>query len=439
VPPHPEEDNSSNLFLPEFIQRFLPNRQSIESLLDSRFFSRLRRLSLEITIALLINMVRPGQRVGYQNVINRFFSETGLAFTDQAVIKPPDKSAFNRARKKVPVKIFQILFAESVEYAQSLAKKNTKLTWNGYRVYAIDGTKKNLPPSKELREYFGAPHRAHFPQLITGVLFDVLAKLPINYMRAPFNTSERDMAMELIKELGKGDILVLDRGYPGYEMFLAILKQQIDFLIRLPKDGMFKEAMDFLTKGKRDGKITIYPPKDLIKDYPDENFQPLTLRIVVVALPGTTESAVFITSLLDRKKYPPSALRNLYHYRWNEEEFFKTIKEQLRAEDFRGKSVQFIDQELLSTYLYYILTRIMMLESAEHHNIPLENLETKASLEAVARYLDRMLIAETIEQCQELCRRCLIEISWKKYRPRPNRKFPRRSKSRHGKWANKWA
>jgi L-lysine 2,3-aminomutase len=81
----------------------------------------------------------------------------------------------------------------------------------------------------------------------------------------------------------------------------------------------------------------------------------------------------------------------------------------------------------------------MMLEAAQQHAQPLENLETKAALIAVARYLDRLLMAETLEQCQDLCRRCLAEISWRTYRPRPGRKFPRRSKSRHGKWANKWA
>lgn len=439
MPILPENGKSANYFLPEFIQRFLPDRQSIQSLLDPRSFSRQGRLSLEITIALLLNMVRPGQRVGYQKIIDRFFSETGMAFPDQEIIKPPDKSAFNRARNKVPVSVIQILFAESVDYGQTLVKKHGKLSWNGYRVYAIDGTKKNLPDSEELREYFGAPHGANFPQLITGALFDVLAKLPVNYVRAPFNTSERYMAMDLIKDLGSGDLVLLDRGYPGYEMFHSIIDQQVEFLIRLKKDGMFKEARDFLAKGKRDGKITVYPPRSLLKDHPHKDYQPLTLRIVVVSLPGTKETAVFITTLLDRKKYPPRALRNLYHYRWNEEEFFKAVKGHLQAEEFQGKSVQFIDQELLSVYIYYILTRIMMLESAELHDIPVENIETKAALQAVARYLDRMLIAETVEQCQELCRRCLAEISWRKYRPRPNRQFPRKSKSRHGKWANKWA
>ena len=439
MPTPVENDASADFFLPEFILRFLPDRKSLQSLLDIRFFSRVRRLSLEITLALMLNMVRPGERVGYQKVIDRFFSETGLAFSHHKVVKPPDKAAFHRARQKVPVEVCQILFAEAVAYAQSLARQHEKLTWNGFRVYAIDGTKKNLPASEELSDFFEAPRHAHFPQMITGVLFDVLAKLPLNYMRAPFNTPEREMALELLRELGPGDLLLLDRGYPGYQMFHAVITQRADFLVRLPKDGLFQEARNFLARGKRDGKITVSPPKKLLRENPHGNYPPLTLRIVVVSLPGTAEDAVFITTLLDSKKYPRRALRNLYHYRWSEEEFFKTIKEHLRAEEFRGKSVKFIDQELLSTYLFYILTRILMLEAARQHDIPVANLETKAALVAVARYLDRLWIAETLDQCQDLLTRCLAEISWRKYHPRPGRKFPRKSKSRHGKWANRWA
>jgi hypothetical protein len=438
VPTPLEHDASADFFLPEFIQRFLPDRKSLQSLLDTRFFSRVRRLRLEITLALMLNMVRPGERVGYQKVIDRFFSDTGLAFPDQEICKPPDKAAFHRARKKIPVEVCQILFAEAVAYAQSLARQQDQLTWNGFRVYAIDGTKKNLPASDELSDFFEAPRHAHFPQMITGVLFDVLAKLPLNYMRAPFNTPEREMALALLPELGPGDLLVLDRGYPGYQMFQAVMAQGVDFLVRLPKDGLFQEARAFLARGKRDGKITVSPPKKLLREQPPENYPPLTLRIVAVSLPGAAADAVFITTLLDSAKYPRRALGNLYHYRWSEEEFFKTIKEHLRAEEFRGKSVQFIDQELLFIYLYYVLTRIMMLEAARQQDLPVAELETKAALVAVARYLDRLWIAATLEQCQELLGRCLAEISWRTYRPRPGRKFPRKSKSRHGKWANKW-
>ena len=137
-------------------------------------------------------------------------------------------------------------------------------------------------------------------------------------------------------------------------MFPAVITQRADFLGRLPKDGLLQEARAFLARGQREGKITVSPPPKLLREHPHENYPPLTLRMVVVSLPGTAEEAVLITLLLDSKKYPRRALRNLYHYhyRWSEEEFCKTSKEHLRAEELRGKSVQLIDQELLSTYLY---------------------------------------------------------------------------------------
>jgi hypothetical protein len=242
VPLSAENDASADFFLPEFIHRFFPDRQSLQLLLDTRFFSRVRRLSLA--------------------------------------------------------------------YAHSLALQQDQLTWNGFRVCAIDGTKKNLPASDELSDFFGAPHHAHFPQMITGVLFDVLAKLPRNYMRAPFNTPERDMAVELLQELGPGDLLLLDRGYPGYRMCHAAITQGTGFLVRLPKDGLFQAARAFLARGKRDGKITIFPPEKLLREHPNATYPPLTLRMAVVSLSGTAPDALFITTLQDSKKYPRRALRN---------------------------------------------------------------------------------------------------------------------------------
>jgi hypothetical protein len=55
--------------------------------------------------------------------------------------------------------------------------------------------------------------------------------------------------------------------------------------------------------------------------------------------------------------------------------------------------------------------------------MPVAELETKAALEAVARYLDRLLIAHTLEECRELLNRCLAEIAWRRYPHRPWRPF----------------
>jgi hypothetical protein len=123
MPSAAENHGAADFLLPEFIQQFLPDRNSLESILDARYFTRERRLTLEVTLALLLNMVWPGERWCYQKVIDRFFADTGLAFAQAQVSKPPDKAAFNRVRKKIPPEVCQILFARASEYAQSLARE----------------------------------------------------------------------------------------------------------------------------------------------------------------------------------------------------------------------------------------------------------------------------------------------------------------------------
>jgi hypothetical protein len=432
VPTPSQCGESKPFYLPEFIHRFLPERSQLDDVLEPRHFSRQRRFTLVVTISLLLNMVRPGLRDGYQKVIDRFFSHTHEGDSHKA----PDQAAFARARKKLPRAVLEELFDKGVTAAQALAATSTALLWKGMRVFAIDGTKKNLPDSQELRNYFGASEEAHFPQMITAVLFDVLAKLPINFVRGPFNTPERDLAMELLDDLSPADLLIMDRGFPAYWLFHEIIERGIEFLVRLPKDGKFKEVGTFLKSRKRDGLVTLKPPKDLLKEHPE--LLPLTLRVLKIRLPGAKDPLILITTLRSTERYSSDQLSDLYHLRWREEEFFKAVKGHLQAEHFHGRSVDFVDQELIATYLYYLLTRIMILETASAYHIPQDHIETKAALLAVSRYLDRLWLAHSLDQCAALLVQCLREISWRRYRPRPGRSYPRRSKSHFGKWALKW-
>jgi len=433
-------DNSKNEanYSLEFISRFLPqSRQDVDASFNGEDFTRNRKLPLTITLALIINMVRPGKRFGYQEVINRFFSDTSLAH--EKGLTPPDKAAFLRARKKVPFDVFSGLFKKAVEKATSLASSYAGAKWKGFRLVAIDGTKKNLPQSKELAQEFGVPHGAHYPQLLSCALFDVLLKIPLNLMWGAHDVSERTMALELIKDLGPGDLLLLDRGYPGFELFEKLLSQGADFLVRLPDNGLFKPVAEFLAQGHRDGKVTLNPPQELVRQRLKNGEPapvPIRLRVVRMRTKGS-KTALFITTLTDKTAYPVSTLRELYHLRWEEEEFYKLIKELLEAENFRGKSRQFIDQEVMAIYLYCLLVRIMMMEAAVKHDIPLSRICQQAAFLAVTRFMDKLLLCQTLEDCQHWLELCLAEISWQRYKKRTGRSFPRISKRSYGKWGRR--
>lgn len=432
------DEKKSQRTLLHHIDTFLPKtKQDSEAPFADNHFQRNRKLPLAITIALLINMVRPGKRFGYQEVINRFFSDTGLAH--EMGIEPPNKSAFLRARQKLPTEAIAELFGKAVEQATTMASSMGNTTWKGFRLLAIDGTKKNLPRSTELVDYYGTPSGAHYPQMLTCVLFDVQAKIPLNMMWGSHLASERTMATELIQDLGTGDLLLLDRGYPSFELFETMLRLGIDFLVRLQDGGMFLPVIEFLRKGRREGIVTINPPDQLVRQRKKEGQappKPIRLRVVKITTKGK-KSAVFITTLVDRKKYDIHSLRELYHLRWEEEEYYKVIKELLEAENFRGKSCHFIDQEILAIYLYSLLVRILMMESAKEHGIPVATLCQQAAYLAVTRFIDKIWFSTTVEECENLLARCLLEITWQRYKKREGRSFPRKAKRSYGKWGRR--
>jgi hypothetical protein len=136
-------------------------------------------------------------------VHSRFYSDTGLAHEERSDVRPPDKAAFCRARQKLPLDLFSGLFSEAVSKAQEMAARIGETTWCGFRVLAVDGTKKVMPYSEQLEAFFGIPSGASFPQMLACALYDVLAKIPLNVVYGPFDASERDMARLLYKELGK--------------------------------------------------------------------------------------------------------------------------------------------------------------------------------------------------------------------------------------------
>jgi hypothetical protein len=440
VPTPSEESKNFSLFSLQFFQDFLPRHKThTQASIRSKDFSRERRLTLPIVLSLIINMIRPGKRLGYQEVLNRFYSDTGLAHQEGSDGKPPDKAAFCRARQKLPLDLFQELFSRAVTKAKAMAAQLGETTWHGFRVLAIDGTKKTMPYSEQLEAFFGIPSGSSFPQMLTCVLYDVLAKIPLDAVYGPFATSERTMARLLYKDLEKRDLLLMDRGFPSFEILAEMISFGFQFMVRLPITGLFKEVRTFLDKGRVDGILTIHPPASLVNELRKQGKPipaPICLRVVKIKLPDG-KKALFITTLLDKRTYSLAQLRDLYHKRWQEEEFYKLTKGLLEAESFRGKCTLLIGQELMAIHLYCLLTSILILESAVSNQLSTDEIPQQAAFLAVARYLDKIWMCSNLDQCRLLLEMCIVEIGWGKYKSRPGRSFPRKSKSCYGKWGRR--
>ena len=90
----------------------------------------------------------------------------------------------------------------------------------------------------------------------------------------------------------------------------------------------------------------------------------MLVRFVRIPL-GDGEVEVLATSLTDQKKYPHSDFKKLYGRRWRVETFFQRLKSRLCIDNFTGKSIESIYQDVYSTIFVSGLESLIIREAQE--------------------------------------------------------------------------
>src|SRR5262249_42676006 len=136
-----------------------------------------------------------------------------------------------KARQKLSSEAIQLLLRKCAD--EAVATLPVELRIDQRRVFAIDGTRICTRRSEELGRIFEHPTNGNTPQLLACVLFDVAARAPVDCLILPHTAPEREPALELIeRNLKPGDVVLLDRGYPGHDFIARLKELGIDFVIR---------------------------------------------------------------------------------------------------------------------------------------------------------------------------------------------------------------
>ena len=210
----------------------------------------------------------------------------------------------------------------------------------------------DLPDSEEVRAHFGVWHPqsgGSCAKARVSQLFDVLNKVTIEAIIAPKAYGERALAERHLDYVGKGDLLILDRGYPAFWLFAAILDKGADFCARLPVSE-WNVAKEFVASGKKEELVLLHPGYEATKacHQRDLPIEPIRVRLIRVEL-SSGEIEVLVTSLLNKSDFPHSIFQALYHHRWPIEEDYQVIKSRLEVENWNGKSVTAVYQEFHAT------------------------------------------------------------------------------------------
>lgn len=336
-----------------------------------------------------------------------------------ATDEPVSAAAYCQARAKLdPLAVRRVLHGVADGFE---SKHGARFRFMGRRLLAVDGTKLLLQRTPSLWEAFGGPSCGYHPLTWISTLFDVVSKVPLDVDIGPNNSSERVQLMRLLDRVRKDDILVLDRGFPSFDVFALLTLSSVDFVARAPV-ALFDAVTRFLAGGEDDGYVDFAPPKNATA----RDDGPLRLRVVVARKSGQ-EPTVLVTSL-DKRSFPAARVRDIYRLRWEIEEYYKLVQCPYFTQGlFHAKSPRGVEQEIYAQALFVAVTRHLMAAACLEHDAPYAEVSQKAAILAVGRTLTRIVLDPDATRASNTIARLLARIAGAKQPLRPGRRFPRRS------------
>lgn len=284
-------------------------------------------------------------KTSLQRDLDRFYKSI---YDKDFNIREVTKGALSQARAKLNPWGFKRLNEVAVN---SFYDNAPYYAWFGMRTLAVDGSRVLLPSHKTIREEFGEHYfgpKADSPRSLAmiSMLYDVLNHITIDAEIAPYSESERDLLMLHLDKVKKGDLLLLDRGYPCFWLLFLLGARGIEFCVRL-KENWWLQVKEFTESKEAERIVKFGPPKKdrgKLSEYPEIIDKEITCRLIRVEL-GNGEVEILCTSLTNTKKYPIEEFKGLYHLRWNEEETYKLLKSRGELEAFSGKTARAVKQD----------------------------------------------------------------------------------------------
>lgn len=260
-------------------------------------FSRSRKLSFQQMIYYILKQSKNSLAANI-SAMKFDFPEMDFPFIS--------RQALSKARQNISPEAIKELFRLSVNCFYSNIDKSA--LWNGYHIFAIDGSTLQIPFSKENMQEFGTnPNQYDMDSALASasICYDVMNDIVTDTKISPYRQDERAIACQhmdelLMLELKKPTILLMDRGYPSYDLFHKMINNNLFFLVRLPssfKKLIHTEIEDCIINYQQ------RPKKELLK-----------LRAVHFALPdGRIE---YLATNLLQNSFTLEVFKELYFLRW---------------------------------------------------------------------------------------------------------------------------
>jgi hypothetical protein len=354
-----------------------------------------------------------------------------------------EDGAYCRAKARLPLAQFPKALAATAQCADQLAPALSFLKARPVKV--VDGsaltllaeTKKNRAAYPPLQ---CPPDQPSFPMMRFVVFFSLVSGAILAAAQGSLAVSELSLLAQLFCQLSKGDILIGDRGFGSYPL-IALLQHTlgVDFIGRTTRriDGRRRLKRlgrnDWLIEWKKGAVAS--PWMSLLQ------WEGLPATLILRAVKGSlfqkgfrVRQVTVITTLLDSQEYPAQEILQAYLRRWRLEMCLDDLKTTLGMESLRSRSPDMAQKEFYMRLIAHNLIRCTMAQAATAHNVPLEQISFKGSLDAVRHFSSAMARAKSKKKREQLWAELLRTLAADLVPPRPGRREPRAVKRKKNRY-----
>lgn len=404
---------------------------------DSQWQKRHRVINTLLLILFIFRLVFSKNKQGYGITIIELWEQCRTMQVPLPQSRPVAPSAFCNARAKLDENIFKIL---NTKIIATYATEQEEYQWKHHRIFAVDGSKINLPRQLLSDSYEIPSQTSYYPQGLVSCLYQLKSKIPVDFDLVSHN-NERHVALTHLRALEQNDVVIYDRGYFSYTMLHAHHKRGIHAVFRLPTK-LYKVIDDFIASQDTDRVViieaSIQRQQELRKTNSEMEFIPLVLRLIKYVISGVTYTLG--TTLTDSNQYKAEEFSDVYHSRWGIEELYKISKVLIDIEDFHGHSERGVKQELFAHFILITLSRIFSnhADDGQKQNEKTDNphrfkVNFKNCLITIARNLEGLFIQQA-SRVKKTIDKVMDAVFTCRHKERPNRSYERQSKKPIGKW-----
>ncbi len=419
---------------------------------DNKWRVRTRVIGSMILMLVIFRLVTSKNSQSYGTTIDDLWDSC-----DRLKIQLPQKSSVApsslcAARKKLDESIF---LCANRRILAAYAQERSSYRWRGHRLFAVDGTKINLPRAL-VRCGYPTPNKdAHYPQGLGSCLYELRSQLPFDFDLVS-HADERRCAQKHLDTLKSNDVVVYDRGYYSYPLLHRHCTTGIHAIFRLQQSSS-SVIQKFFVSNETDVIVTISPsPRtktDIRKRHPDLDIVPLKMRLLKYEISGSTlclgTTCLGTTLIEPYQQYPLQDFMDVYHSRWGIEELYKVSKQIFEIEDFHAKTERGVKQELFAHAVLVTMNRLFAHRSDLQLNgeaqAPEQTDEGQSSegslkiqtnfkncIHVLERNFEELLLLK--DKVKAAVQRTFNSIVRQYQKVRPNRSFPRISRKPGSRW-----